>query len=154
MLNERYVVLEATVTPTTETYHADDCVGGLVTFNLASAGGAVQGGVLSSLTLVDDDNEGAALNLWFFDAQPSAIANHGALALSAADLKKVTYFRQVLTGDYVTVNSLKVAYYSLVGTQVRCDAAGKLYLYVQCTGTPTYASGKTLYIRLGLLTAG
>lgn len=151
---DKYTVLEATVTPDNDAYTANDCVGGLITFNLANAGAAVNGGVLTSLEIVDDDNEGAALNLYFFDSTPSTIADDAALALTAADLKKITYYKAVTAGDYNTVNSLKFVYFSQIGTQVRCDTAGKLYLYIQCTGTPTYAANKTLYFRLGILSEG
>ena len=153
-MDGKYVVLEATVTPDNDAYTANDCVGGLITFNLANAGAAVAGGILSTLQIVDDDNEGAALNLYFFDSQPSTIANDAALALTAADLKKITYYKAIAAGDYTTVNSLKFVFKDQLAAQVRADGAGKIYMYVQCTGTPTYAANKTLYFRLGILSEG
>lgn len=150
-MRSRYITVDATITPDNDAYTANDCVGGLITFDLSGEGMAANGGVLSTITIVDDDNEGAALNLYFFDAQPSTIANDAALALTAADLRKLTYYKAVAAGDYVTVNSLKFAYLGQLAVQVRADN-GKLYMYAQCTGTPTYAATKTLTVRLGILT--
>lgn len=150
-MRDRYITVDATITPDNDAYTANDCVGGLVTFDLAGEGMAANGGVLSTLTIVDDDNEGAALNLYFFDAAPSTIADDAALELTAADLKKLTYYKAIASGDYNDVNSLKFVFLDQLAVQVRADN-GKLYMYAQCTGTPTYAASKTLTVRLGILT--
>jgi hypothetical protein len=148
---DKYLISEATVDPKdAAAYTANDVIGGLISFSFA-AGNAVNGGLLNSVYLVDDDNEGAALTLYLFSDKPTVIADDAAFAPTAADLKKMFAVVDVATGDYDTINSMKIAYKSGVNQTVKTDATQNMYGYLVCGATPTYAANKTIFIRLSVL---
>jgi hypothetical protein len=135
--------LEVSITPATSAYHANDVIGGLLELdNVPSASGGL---LIQSLSLSEDDNEGAALTVHIFDQKPTAIADHAAFAPVIADLQKRVSKVDIATTDYETINSLKIVDKDDVN-----DLAGntQLWLYLVCTGTPTYAANKTIMIRL------
>lgn len=139
--------LTATATPDNDAYTDGDVVGGLLDFGTQA--GTLSGGVLSSVVMTDDDNEGAALDLWLFDGEPSTIADDAAFAPTAADLKKLITKVAIASGDYATENSLKWVNKEDINVPV---SSKHMWGYLVCNGsTPTYASGKTLYIRLLLV---
>lgn len=146
---DKYIVVDVTVTPTNDAYSAGDVIGGLMTIAVP---GSVGGGVINSIMLVDDGNEGAVLTLYLFDATPSTIADDAAFAPTAADLKKMIGAVSYGAGDYTTINSLKYAFKEDINLIFQADGASNLYGYVACTATPTYASGKTLVFRFSILT--
>ena len=140
------------LTVDTNAYTANDVVGGLLTFNVANAGG---GGLIRWASVVDDDNEKAELTLYLFDQAPTAIADDAAFAPAIADLKK--YIGKILfeAADYQTINGNAVA---MLGHGVSTDflnidfntVDGNIYGYLVCTGTPTYTAATDLTLRLGV----
>ena len=147
---DKYLIVEATADPKDgAAYTANDVVGGLLTFSLDGA--VVNGGILNSAYFVDDDNEGAELDLYLFSAAPTAIADDAAFAPSAADLQKMFAVINVETTDYLTVNSLKYAYKKDINQIIKSDGGQKIYGYLVAVGTPTYAAAKTILIRLSIV---
>lgn len=148
----RQKTITTALTVDTNAYTANDVVGGLLTFNVANAGG---GGVIRWASIVDDDNEKAELALYLFDATPTTIADDAAFAPAIADLKK--YIGKILfqAADYETINSNAVA---MIGHGVSTDLLnidfnttnGNIYGYLVCTATPTYTAVTDLTIRLGI----
>jgi hypothetical protein len=129
-------------------YTANDVVGGLLTFTL---GGAIGGGILNSILLVDDDSEGAALDLYLFNAAPTTIADDAAFAPVVADLKKLITKISIVAGDYVTVNGNDFALKETMN-HIFSAVNGLIYGYLVCTGTPTYTAATDLYLELRVLT--
>lgn len=147
---DKYLISEATADPKdAAAYTANDVVGGLLTFSLV--GLITNGGILNSVYLVDDDNEGAALTLYLFSAKPTVIADDAAFAPSAADLQKMFAVVSIASGDYVTVNSLKYVYKDDINQLLAADGTMSIYGYLVCGATPTYAANKTLFVRLSIL---
>lgn len=133
-----------------EAYTDGDVVGGLLTFAIPGPTGY---GVLNCIVVVDDDNEGADLDLFLFSSAPTTIADDAAFTPSAADLKKLIYKCAIASGDYATENSLQFVIKNNLDTVFETDGGSNLYGYLVCNGsTPTYAADKTLHIRLGILT--
>ena len=137
-------VLEVEITPANTAYHANDVVGGLIELGplAVNASGGI---VINGLALVDEDNEGAALDVHLFSAAPAAIADHAAFAPTYADLKKRVRKVAIAANDYETINSLKVVYKEDLNDLI---PAGRVWVYVVATATPTYAATKKLYLRL------
>lgn len=144
---DKYYIAAGTVTPGTVAHTAADVVGGLLTFDMAAGGAKVSGGRIEWAALADDDNEGAALELYLFDSEPTSIAANAAGTLAAADLRRICGQVSFGTADYVTINSMKACFKRDLQLPF---AADKLYGYLICTGTPTYAAAKTLAVRLGV----
>jgi hypothetical protein len=138
-------VLEETITPANSAYHAGDVVGGRLEIGTLEGAGAAGGFLIVGIALVDDDNEGAALNLHLFDRAPTSIADHAAFAPTAADLAKRVRKVAITAGDYETINSLKVAYIEEVNTLI---PSATVWAYLEAVATPTYAATKTLTLRL------
>lgn len=144
-------VINAQVTPTIDddAYTANDVVGGLMTFNVASPS---MSGIINKVKITDADNEGAALDLYIFSAVPSTIADDAAGALVIADLDKLVCKVEVAAADYEAVNSLKFAVKEDINAVYTTDT-GNLYMYAICTGTPTYASAALLKFTITVLTS-
>lgn len=137
--------IEAALTITAGAYSANDVVGGLVAVTVQSNRHA--SGVIRKLSVVDDDNEKAALTIYWFSEAPTSIADNAAFAPVIADLKKMSGSVAVAAGDYVTINSNAIA----IKTDVNNDfsaSTGILYLYVVCTATPTYTATTDLTLEL------
>lgn len=132
------------ITPTisTSAYADGDVIGGLI--NLGSVLLNSNGGILRRVVLVDDDSEGAALNMYFFDEQPSSIADNAAFAPTLADLQKLVGVVEIAGGDYITVNGNDY----VIKSAVNIDWEGDLYLYMVTNGsTPTYTTTSDLYLK-------
>lgn len=154
MLIDKVISAQVTISHDDDAYTANDVVGGLLTFNLSSPSGV---GVLNGLKITDEDNEGAALDVYIFDEAPSTIADDAAGALAIADLDKLLCKVEIAAGDYEAVNSLKFAIKDEgsegLNRAYELDSKGNLYAYVICTGTPTYAADKTIKMTLYALTS-
>jgi len=130
--------IEKPLTISTTAYAAGDVVGGLITVNVASAGG---GGVIRGIILTDEGNIGAALTIHVFRAAPTTIANDAAFAsaITAADIKKRLRAIPIASGDYDTINIIKQVIKDGDDTNIDFNADdGNLYFYIVCTATPDY----------------
>ena len=140
------VIESVTLTNTLDAYNAGDVIGGLITI-------PARPGVLRNIKLVDDDNEGAALTLTLFDAQPTTVADDAVLDsnLVVADLSKILRRLTLATADYLTINSNKVGWFANAsgGIDHAIDYAtvnNNIYAYLTCDATPTLAAlSYTLY---------
>lgn len=124
------------LTVTAGAYSDGDVVGGLI--NLSALCGVLGGGTIRQIRLVDDGNIGAALYVYLFDDAPTAILDNAvfATAFVIADHKAFIGRISIATGDYLTINSNKVAVKDDINLS---HGTGSLYAYIVTNGsTPTY----------------
>lgn len=142
------ITKEVQLAITAGAYAAGDVVGGLITVDIGASG------IIRQLKLVDDDNIGAALDLYIFNAEPTAIADNAvfATAFTLADHKKWIARLSITTADWNTINSNKTAFATyLANRNLAIDyysGNGKFYVYIVTpTGsTPTYVSTSGLLL--------
>lgn len=139
---------EKTLTTTAGAYSANDVVGGLITIPFAD-------GIIRRIKVVDDDNVGAALDLYLFSGAPTSIADNGAFltAFTLGDHKKWIRKLTIATGDWQTINSNKTAFVAYQGSEslgidFSADDGANIYAYLVGTGGPTYTSTAGLYIKI------
>ncbi len=133
---------DATFTPDTNAYADGDVVGGLLTFEFES-----NSGLIITVMVSDDDNEGAALDLFLFSQEPSTIADNAAYAPTFSDIQKLIRKISIASGDYATENSIKFAQKDL--SKALPYPSRKLWGYLVTNGsTPTFAASKTVQVRL------
>lgn len=110
------------------------------------------GAVLQSVTVIDKDDQGAAFDIYFLDANNAMGNENGAPSISDANAAAILGKVSVATTDYVDLGGVKVATINVAGLPLKPASGGTTgYLaVVNGTGTPTYtASG--VVVRLGLL---
>lgn len=145
----KYISPAVTITPDTSIYTANDVIGGLLQFPIT--GSVTGGGLINKLIVCDNDNEGAAGALWLFSSAPVTIVDQAPFAPVIADLQAVSMI--ITLPSFTTVNSLKIAVLEDINTHFMTTNS-ILYGYFVCSGGPTYASAKLIYIKLGILTEG
>lgn len=135
------------LTISTSIYAANDVVGGLLTFDLsASVRGAINGGILNSAHITDDDDVQAALTLYLFDTAPTTIADQVAFTPTKADLEK--RIRVIDFLSYTSINS--VAFSDSIDIN-QAFFGNTIYGYPVCTATPTWTAATDLSIKLSVL---
>lgn len=136
-----------TLTVTTGAHIANDIVSDTqeVTNACQVKGG---GATLQNLTLIDPDDQGAALEVLILDSAQSIGTENSGASISDANALKVLARVTVATADYIDLGGVRVAVVDLIGFRVKCTAAtNSLYVATITTGTPTYAGG-SLTLRL------
>lgn len=136
----------AVVRPTisTDAYSADDVIGGLLEFVVASAGG---GGVLQQVLLVDAAEEAAALGLYLFSGMPSEFEDGDPFEPTADDLAMLVGVVALKADDYETVNNL--AYQQVGNIGLVYTVHGRyLYGYLVAGATPDYDAADDLAIKI------
>jgi hypothetical protein len=106
---------------------------------------------LHSLVILDEDDQGAAIDLLFLDANEDLGTENGAYALSDAEARSILYMQRVLSGDWIDLGGQRIAQFTNIGATLRAAAdTATLYVAAISRGTPTYtASG--LKLRIGTL---
>lgn len=136
-------------------YTAGDNVGGKITllnaFNFGQSNS--QAAVLESISILDRDNQKAALTIVFFSQNPTAATlNDNAAQVLSTDALNVVGTVSVLTTDYVTMEG-SYALAQLRNLNIPLINGGgdnKVYAAIMTTGTPTYTAGKGLQITWGI----
>lgn len=107
-------------------------------------------GVLKSVLLVDEDDQGVALDLVFLSANNTLGTENAVPSISDANAREILGTVNIATGDYVDLGGVRVATKRDLNLMVK-PATGTRNLYVAAItrgGTPTYtASG--IRLRLG-----
>jgi hypothetical protein len=108
-------------------------------------------GILESIIVLDRANQKAALDIFIFDADPTAatLADKTAFVFSTDDLKVIAHV-SVAASDYVTVNSKAVAHESSLGIALKASGT-TLWAAVVTSGTPTYAATTDVQVTFGIL---
>lgn len=144
------------LTPTVDTggaYADNDLIGSKLTLaNAVRQPGA--GGVIESVTVIDEAAQGAALDIVFFTADPTAttFTDQAAEAIADGDGPKILAIVSVAGGDYValagcsvaTKNALNIAFVLPAGETA-------LYAAIVSGGTPSFGNAADLTLRVGIL---
>ncbi len=106
-------------------------------------------GVIASLTVIDEDDQKADFDVYFFSGNASLGTENGAPSISDADARTVLGFVSVAGADYIDLGGVSIARVRNLSIPVKA-ASGTDDLYVGIvngSATPTYtASGLTLRI--------
>ena len=144
-------VVEVTLSLDTSAYASGDVLADtqVVTAALSIKNGK---GVLQSVLLIDEDDQGAALDLYFLSADVVMGTENAAPSITDANARSILAVVPVATTDYKDLGGVRVA--NLAGlNRVLKAVAGTPDIYVAAvngSGSPTYtASG--LRLRLGIL---
>ncbi len=135
-------VVSVTFSTDTNAYASGDLIADTQTMGTVAdrEGGRV---ILDSLTLIDQDAQGAKIYIFFHSTSTSMGTENSAPNISDANLIAGTLgYITVLTTDYVTISGAKVATLRNLGLVLECAAASQT-LYVSIlneTGTPTYTA--------------
>lgn len=101
---------------------------------------------LVSLTVIDEDDQGAAFDVYVTSSSSSWGTENGAPSITDAVARSIQAVVSVGTGDYKDLGGVKVACFKAIGAI--CETSGSTSLYVAVvngSGTPTYtASGVKL----------
>lgn len=133
---------QTSIVITLPAYVAGDVVGGLIEFNVHSAGG---GGRITDFYLTDAANQSEAFTLYFFDQKPTVIADADPFAGSIVigDIDKLIAVEDLVAGRYKTINSLGWA--RLPDLEMNFEASeGIIYMYAVAVATPDYAAATDL----------
>lgn len=109
-------------------------------------------GVLESLQVIDKDDQGAALDIYFFSSNITTFGTaNAAPSISDADAATLLGIVSVATGDYKDLGGVKVASVKAINAILKAASGAKtIYVAATTSGTPTYtASG--LVLRVGIL---
>ena len=141
-----WTTLVAAPTVTAGIYSANDVVGGLLTFASAvrDTGGH---GRIHTIVLTDLTVTANVLNLWFYDTLPATIADNGAFDIPDAEVPTLVGTVQIAAADYLVATDYQAATKLNVGFTYNCVATS-LYCYIECVGTPTYASTSDITLTL------
>ncbi len=110
-------------------------------------------GLLQSIQLIDEDNQGVALTLLFFSESASLGTENSAPTYSDTIIRTLLHRQDVATGDYDAYGSVaKVAEFSAIGKAIK-PKSGTDDIYVAAvngSATPTFTAAG-LKLRLGFL---
>lgn len=109
-------------------------------------------GMLASIVLIDEADQGAAMTIYFASANASFGTENSAPGITDANARNILGFIDIATGDYKDLGGVKVAFKQNCNIPVS-PAAGTDDIYVAVVngaGTPTFAAD-SLKLRLGFL---
>lgn len=148
--NTKLITVPVTVSLTA--YANGDSVGGkLILADAARVSGGTA--VLQSIHLLDRANQKPALEILFFDADPTAatITDNAAFVSGADDLKELGRV-SVAAADWTTLNSKARATLRGIGLVLKPAAGTALYVALVLNGsTPTFVAADDVQLRFGLL---
>lgn len=106
---------------------------------------------LESLVVIDEDDQGAAFDIYFFSANSALGTENAAPNISDADARNLLAIVSVGTGDYKDVGGAKVAFFRDLGILLKpaTDTTNIYVGVVNGAGTPTYTAAG-LKLRLGI----
>lgn len=142
-------VIDVTLTLDTLAYTAGDVLSDTAT--LTDAMRVVGGkGVLRSITVIDEDDQGVALDLYFFKATQSLGTKNGAPSLSDAAARDCLGYVAIAAGDYKDLGGVRVATKLDIGLVLESAAASKdLFVGTITGGTPTHTANG-LRLKIGI----
>lgn len=146
---ERYTYVEVALTPIAALLAANVVIADTqIVTGMAQISNEV--GELYSLVLVDEDDVGAAVDVYFLDANVS-LGTEGVLpSITDANARNILGLVAIATGDYKDLGGVKIAMKSNIGIIAK-PATGTKDIYVGVVngaGTPTYTAAG-LRLRLG-----
>lgn len=142
-------VVSASPTVDTAIYAAGDLIGGKLTF--ANAARVASGnGEIFSVLLADQAKQSIAIDLILFDSDPTGttFTDQAALDIADADLTKIICVVPITT--YAALNDNSIGFAS-VRFPFALASGTSLYGCLVSRGTPTFAAGADVTVRLGIL---
>lgn len=108
-------------------------------------------GIIHSITLLDKDDQGAALDLVFLQTSGSLGTENSAVSVADGDADDILGVVEIGAGDYVDLVNSQIVTKDNVGIVIKGASGGtSIYIAAVSRGTGTYtASGIT--IKLGIL---
>jgi hypothetical protein len=109
--------------------------------------------VLQGLSLVDQGDQGAQIDLFFFSAAITPAADNAAFSISDADfIASFLGHIKIATTDYVDCVTSQVVSKPNINLPLKPadDGSGYVYCYARVTGTPSYASTSDLVFQFDL----
>ena len=104
-------------------------------------------GIIQSVTLLDKDDKGTALDLYFTNLSTSWGTFNVALAAADTTTDDIFGVVEVAAADYTDLIISQIAHFGNLGIGVKGDSTGSLYVAAAARATQTYtASGITLRI--------
>lgn len=108
-------------------------------------------GVLQSLQLIDPDDQGQPMDLYFFSANRALGTENGAPSISDANAIDIFGPVAIASGDYRDLGGVKVASVRGIGLMLEAATGSRdLYVGAISRGTGTYAGG-SLTLKLSFL---
>jgi hypothetical protein len=142
-------VIDVTLSLDTSAYASGDVLA--ATQEVANAVAANGGkAVLHSVTVLDKDDQGQALDLVFLRTNVSLGTENAAVSITDADAEEILGVVQVTASDFLDFGANRVATMPSVGLVLESGAAStSLYLAAVSKGTGTY-SASGIVVKLGL----
>lgn len=143
-----------TISPTVDTaaYSVGDLIGAKNTLTDAVrvSGG---GGVIQTVVVADLADQKAALDLVFFNADPSAttFTDQTALDIDDADLFRIIGVLEIVGTDYNAFADNAVATFRNLGLAFEASGSADIYMAIVSRGSPTYASTADMQIYVTIL---
>lgn len=136
----------STFTPTLDTsaYTSGD-----VLFATTAVLGVCEGGkpsVLRAITLVDADDEGVEIDLYFLSENVAMGTINNAPSISDANAQKITGTVNIATTDYKDLGGVKVATKTGLEIPLWGNNTQGIYCAGVVTGTPTFAAANNITI--------
>ena len=144
-------IVDVTLTTDTSQYASGDVIADTQVVSNAF-GFSYTGGILQTVTIVDSDDQGAALYIYLMDGSGSMGTENSGPSISDGNAGNVMGIITVATTDYQDVGGAKVGFLSNLAIPIHA-AAGTRDFYVAVvngTGTPTY-SATGIKLRFGIL---
>ena len=107
-------------------------------------------GVIQSIVVIDQDDQGQALDIVISDSTITLGTENSAVSISDADAAKILGIVEVSTSDYVNLVNSQLATKTNLGIVIMPDSAS-LYISAISRGTGTY-SASGIVLRFGILT--
>ncbi len=108
-------------------------------------------GLLASLTLIDKDDQGVAMDIYVLTSNVSLGTKNAAPSISDANAEHILGIIPVATTDWKDLGGVRVAYLRIPIPVVGASGSRSIYLSaVNGTGTPTFTAAG-LMVRAGIL---
>ncbi len=148
----QFRTIKLTPTISATQYSAGDVVGGLMTLPVKNEESGRTSGYISRVQVVDKDGVGAAGKLYLFSEKPTAIADHAAFTLDAANIAKMVG-DPVAISSYDAIGSVKRAQVALDNVLEFNAADGNLYAYFVADATPDFTNtdALTFLVHIGVM---
>lgn len=143
----REVIVTPNIASFATPFSDGDAIGSLLSVSPASYADGYEAR-LTKVVVVDNAHQNAALELFFYDTQPSAVTDNAAFAPTDADNAKFTFQVTVPAGDGVfTANSVQMVNLN-PSLKFITKNSRTLWLVIMADGTPTYGAATDLTIKL------
>lgn len=142
-------VIDVTLTLDTAIYASGDVLSD--TAELTGAMRVIGGkGILRSITVIDEDDQGIAFDIFFFKVTQSLGAKNAAPNISDAAARDCLGAISVAAGDYIDLGGVRVATKSGLALVLESDPASlNIFIGTITRGTPTYTANG-LKLKLGI----